>query len=58
MDNNLIDSVYSNLLTMNRDGRQSDDILVEDELVHHMRKIAKELSYIVDTHLVTIITIS
>lgn len=33
---------------MNRDGRQSDDILVEDELVHHMRKIAKELSYIVD----------
>lgn len=33
---------------MNREGRESDDILVEEELVHHMRKIAKELSYIVD----------
>jgi len=48
LDNNLIDSVYSNLNTMNNDNRQINDAINEEELVHHLRKITKELNYILD----------
>mmetsp|Transcript_4408 Transcript_4408/g.6425 ORF Transcript_4408/g.6425 Transcript_4408/m.6425 type:complete len:294 (+) Transcript_4408:187-1068(+) len=49
LDNNLIDSVYSNILTLNQEmSKRSDDMLIEQELIHHLRKIARELDYILD----------
>jgi len=48
LDNNLIDSVYSNLLTLSKDRQDSADMLAEDELIHHLRKLTRELDYILD----------
>ena len=47
LDNNLIDSVFSNLLTMNED-QLSVGLLAEKELIYHLRKITKDLEYIYD----------
>ena len=33
---------------MSKDRRESDDMLAEDELIHHMRKLSRELDYILD----------
>ena len=46
LDNNLIDSVFSNLLTLKR--QDSDDMLAEEELIYHLRKITRELDFILD----------
>lgn len=44
LDNNLIDSVYSSLYL-----DQGDEmILADEELIHHLRKLTKELEFLVD----------
>ena len=50
LDNNLIDSVYSNIMTIRQDklGHAGDDLLVEEELLFHVRKITKELEFIAE----------
>ena len=48
LDNNLIDSVYSNIMTMEKDKltQAGDDLLAEQELLFHLRKITKEMQYL------------
>ena len=49
IDNSLIDSIYMNILTLNHEtSRKADDMLVEQELIHHLRKIVRELDFILD----------
>jgi hypothetical protein len=47
LDNNLIDSVFSNLLTLSEE-QQVDSLLAEEELIHHLRKITKDLEFVYD----------
>lgn len=48
LDNNLIDSVYSNIMTMEKDKLTlaGDDLLGEQELLFHFRKITRELQFL------------
>ena len=47
LDNHLIDSVFSSLLTMSED-QQNRGMLAEKELIYHLRKIAKDLDFLLD----------
>ena len=47
LDNNLVDSVFSNLMTLSED-QHHDSGLAEAELIFHLRKITKELEYLLD----------
>ena len=44
LDNNLIDSVYSSLYL----DQGEDMMLADEELIHHLRKLTKELEFLVD----------
>lgn len=50
LDNNLIDSVYSNIMTIQKDKltHAGDDLLAEQELLYQLRKITKELEFLVE----------
>ena len=48
LDNNLIDSIYTNLHTLSDDQSRSEDMLAEKELLHHVRKITKILEFLDD----------
>jgi hypothetical protein len=43
LDNNLIDQVYSSLYN-----DQGDEPLADEELLHHLRKLTKELEFLLD----------
>jgi hypothetical protein len=47
LDNNLVDLIYSNALSLNHEVT-NDDNLGEEELIYHLRKISKELEYLID----------
>ena len=51
LDNNLIDSVFSSLLTMSPN-EQKEDLLSEFELIHYIRNITKELEFVNDLRFV------
>ena len=50
LDNNLIDSVYSNIMTIQKDklSHAGDDLLAEQELLFHLRKVTKELEFLTE----------
>ena len=47
MDNNLIDSVFSNLMTLS-EGQKEAGVLGEEELIHHFCKMTKTLEHLYD----------
>lgn len=55
LDNNLIDSVYCNVMTIQKDklSHAGDDLLAEQELLFHLRKITKELEFLAELPFVT-----
>jgi hypothetical protein len=48
LDNNLIDSYFSNLHTFSEEWGYGEDMLAEKELIHHLRKITKILEFLDD----------
>lgn len=43
-----MDSVYSSIMTMSKERQDSDDMLAEEELLHHFRKLTRELDFLLD----------
>lgn len=48
LDNNFIDSIYSNLLTLDEDYGRGIELLEDSELIHHLRKITKAMEFLED----------